>query len=406
MAVGDGGPATPGGVPPGRPDRRPGARTAQQWLLTLLPAFPVLLLVLRLWQLSRQDMSTMLLLVQYVSPLGLLSALLIALVWAFPFGVLVLGVLGWLLRISAPDRFDPERSLLASVAARTPGWVFAGAIVLAALTWQLRFLPTLLMLALWLAGLRARYRWPDRPDRLLAVGVALPVLAALVAYGWLGPAIVSALRGGELVTGLLLALPPAGAVVLTGPVPRRLAPAVTHGAAYAVAAVAPFLMGAVFLRAAVLPSAAVEVGPEPPATGPVEVVVGQVVTVTDRMTVVLDERGNVRFVPNEEVRAQVLCLETTRIPRSAVRAHAWPVEETALNWVMPRRTVIEPDPRCAGRVAPPAPAGSPAAGFPAPGPSAPGPTASGSPASGSPAPASPAVESRPTGRPDATAVPG
>jgi hypothetical protein len=45
------------------------ARQTRQWVLTLLPAFPVLL-VLRLWQLSRQDMATMLLLVQYVSPLG------------------------------------------------------------------------------------------------------------------------------------------------------------------------------------------------------------------------------------------------------------------------------------------------------------------------------------------------
>ncbi|MFB9236838.1 hypothetical protein ACFFWC_14960 [Plantactinospora siamensis] len=336
----------------GGPERRPRARTAQQWLLTLLPAFPVLLLVLRLWQLSRQDMSTMLLLVQYVSPLGMLSALLIALVWAFPFGVLVLGVLGWLLRVSAPDRFDPERSLLASAAARTPGWVFGAATALAALTWQLRFLPALLMLALWLAGLRARYRWPGRPDRLLAVGVAVPVLAAVLAYGWLGPAIVSAVRLGELVTAVLLALPPAGAVVLTGPVPRRAAPAVTHGTAYAVAVIAPLVMGTVFLRVSVLPTAAVEVGPAPPATGPVEVVVGQVVTVTDRMTIVLDQRGSVRFVPNEEVRGQVLCPETARIPTSAVRAHGWPVEESALNWVMPHRPLAPPDPRCSGRVVP------------------------------------------------------
>ena len=108
----------------------------------------------------------MLLLVQYVSPLGLLSALLISLVWAMPLAVLVVGLLGSLLRVSAPDRFDPDRSLLASTTARTPGWVFAAAVVLAALTWQLRFLPALLMIALAVLGLRTRYRYADRPVRL------------------------------------------------------------------------------------------------------------------------------------------------------------------------------------------------------------------------------------------------
>ena len=218
-----------------RPRRMVGARQTQQWLLTLLPAFPLLLLVLRLWQLSRQDMSTMLLLVQYVSPLGLLSALLIALVWAVPVVVLVFGVLGRLLRLSAPDRFDPERSLLASGTARTPGWVLTAAVALAALTWQLRFLPTLLMLALWLLALRTRYLHPDQPTRILLVGVALPLAAAVVAYVVLGPAIWAAVVADEWTTAALLAVPPAATTVLTGPIPGWIAPALTHGLAYTVA---------------------------------------------------------------------------------------------------------------------------------------------------------------------------
>lgn len=40
----------------------------RQWLLPLLPTFPIVLLVLRLWYLSRQNVQTMLLFVQYVSP--------------------------------------------------------------------------------------------------------------------------------------------------------------------------------------------------------------------------------------------------------------------------------------------------------------------------------------------------
>ncbi|MFC7550416.1 hypothetical protein [Plantactinospora sp. GCM10030261] len=350
--MGEAGPGGPTARSDGR-DRPAGARPAQQWLLTLLPTFPVLLLVLRLWQLSRQDMSTMLLLVQYVSPLGLLSALLIALVWAFPLGVLVLGVLGSLLRVSAPERFNPERSLVAAAVTRTPGWVYAAAVALAALTWQLRFLPMLLMLAVWLMALRTRHLYPDGRVRARVFCVVLPVLAAAGAYLVLGPAIAAAVRAGEAVTALLLAVPPAAGPALTGPIPARAAPAVTQVAAYLVAVVAPLVMGAVFLRAPILPGAAIEVG-DPAASTSGEMVLGQVITVNDRMTIVLDRRGTVRFVPNERVRGQVLCTETAAIPFSAVRVHGWPVEETALNWVMPRRPPADPDPRCAGRLPGPA----------------------------------------------------
>lgn len=309
----------------------------------------MLLLVLRLWQLSRQDMPTMLLLVQYVSPLGLLSALLIALVWAFPLVVLVTCVLGSVLRVSAPDRFDPERSLLAYATTRTPGWVLAAATALAALTWQMRFLPALLMLVGWLIGLRVRHRYPDRADLLLALGLVLPLLAALAAYGWLGPAIGAALRHGELATAALLGVPPAATVVLTGPLPRRFAPLLTQVLSYLLAAVAPVVMGSVFLRVPLLPSVAVEVGPPPPAAA-VEVVPGQAITVTDRMTIVLDRRGRVRFLPNEQVRAQLLCPGPERVPVSAVTVRGWPVEQTALDWMMPRHRSTATDSRCSGRL--------------------------------------------------------
>ncbi|MGV9210469.1 hypothetical protein ACTFTM_01245 [Micromonospora sp. RB23] len=372
-----------------------GARQAQQWLLTLLPAFPVLLLVLRLWQLSQQDMSTMLLLVQYVSPLGLLSALLIALVWAFPVVVLTFGVLGRLLRLSAPDRFDPERSLLASGTARTPGWVISAAVALAALTWQLRFLPSLLMLGLWLLALRTRYLHPDQPTRILFVSVALPSAAAVLAYSVLGPAIWTAYREGELATAALLAVPPAATLLLTGPIPGWIAPALTHGLAFTVAAVLPVVMGAVFLRVPLLPIAAVEVvpkesaatAPEVPAStapgGPAprpldsttsaapgapgnggtatpagppsaadgrQVVLGALITVTDTSTIVLDRTATVRFLPNGWVESQVLCPQPAAVPYSLVSVRGWPVEETALDWMMPRRPVADPDVRCEGRL--------------------------------------------------------
>ena len=84
-ALGDGGPVTDiyvkdGGIAPRR------RRAQLNWLLTVLPAFPLVLLVLRLWYLSRQDLPTMLLLVQYISPLGMISALFITLIWTVPGG--------------------------------------------------------------------------------------------------------------------------------------------------------------------------------------------------------------------------------------------------------------------------------------------------------------------------------
>ncbi|SCL34755.1 hypothetical protein GA0074692_3917 [Micromonospora pallida] len=292
----------------------------------------------------------MLLLVQYVSPLGMLSALLIALVWAGPLAVLVVGLLGRLLRVSNPERFDPERSLLASGTARTPGWVLTAAVVLATLTWQLRFLPALLMLALWLLALRTRYLYPDRPLRIMLVGVALPLAAAVVAYAVLGPAIWAAVRAGEWSTVALLAVPPAAGTVLTGPLPPRVAPALTHWLAYTVAAALPLVMGAVFLRVAVLPTAAIEVAPTETDRAPTSVVLGHMITVTDTSTVMLDQAGVVRFLPNGRVRTQTLCSEAARVPFSVVSVHGWPVEETTLDWMMPRRPVAPPDQRCSGRL--------------------------------------------------------
>src|SRR5215210_3043096 len=102
----------------------PPRRIQQNWLFAVLPAFPLVLLVLRLWYLSRQDLPTMLLLVQYISPLGMISALIITLIWTVPAVVLVLRTLGGILLVSTPDEDEAaRRSLLALTALRMPDWV-------------------------------------------------------------------------------------------------------------------------------------------------------------------------------------------------------------------------------------------------------------------------------------------
>ena len=307
----------------------PTVRRAQQnWLLSVLPAFPLVLLVLRLWYLSRQDLPTMLLLVQYVSPLGMISALVITLIWTVPAVVLVLRVLGGLLLISARDPLDAGRSLLAVI------------------TWQLRFLPVLLMLLVSILGVTAWQRHPGDRTVLRIVTVGVPFAAALAAYLWIWPGLVSAVVHREPSTFALLAAPPLLGLLLTGPVPTRYARLATHWPAVLAAMVAPFVVGAVFLRAPILPTAAVEYAP---ASGPHEVLRGQIITVDDTMTTVLDLQGEVQFVPNSQVRSKTLCPDTAQVPSSDVTVRGWPVEGSVLEWVAPTRRVAETDQRCAGR---------------------------------------------------------
>ncbi|GAA0809812.1 hypothetical protein [Spirilliplanes yamanashiensis] len=322
------------------------SRAQQNWLLSVLPAFPLILLALRLWYLSRQDLPTMLLLVQYVSPFGLISALVITLIWTVPAVVLPLRALGGLLLVSARDPLDAGRSLLAVTALRMPDWVVVLAALLAALTWQLRFLPALVMLLVAIIGLTAWQRHRDERLVLVVLTVAVPAAAALLVYAWVGPGVVAALREREWSTAVLLAVPPALALLLTGPVPARSARLATHWPAVGAALLAPFAIGAVFLRAPILPSAAVEL--DRPG-GPPAVLNGHIVTVDDTTTTLLDRAGRVRFLPNGEVRSKTLCPERAQAPAAAVRVRGWHVEQSALEWIAPARRPEPADPRCLGR---------------------------------------------------------
>jgi hypothetical protein len=327
----------------------------QQWLFTVLPAFPLLLLLLRLWYLSRQNLPTMLLLVQYVSPLGLVSTLLITLVWTLPLVVLVGRALGALLQLSTAEQPDGRRDWLVRVGLRIPDWVVVVAALLAALTWQLRFLPALLMLILAVVGLEVRRRHPDRPRLVRGVCVGLPLGVAVAAYAWLGPGIVTALREWQPATAALLILPPGLAVLLTGPVPQRAARVVIHSVAIVAALLAPFLVGAIFLQAPILPTVAIEIDADPhDSRPPQEVLIGHVISVNDRMTTVLDLRGGVHFVLNDELATETLCPDNEQIPAIPVDVHGWQVEQTPLAWITPVRRVTPlpgdtGDQRCQGR---------------------------------------------------------
>jgi hypothetical protein len=353
-------PASP--APPAAVAAQPRQRSQQNWLFTALPAFPLVLLVLRLWYLSRQDLPTMLLLVQYVSPLGMISALFITLLWAVPAVVLTLRLLGGLLVVSSRAPAQAARSLLAVTALRMPDWVVVVAAALAGITWQLRFLPALIMMLVSIMGLTAWQRHPADRTVLRIVALGAPVGAAVAVLLWVLPGIIDAIRAGEIATVLLLALPPLLGTLLTGPVPVRAARLATHWPAVIAALIAPFVVGVVFLRSPVLATSAVEFA----GVSGVQVLRGQVISVDDTSTAILDDEGEVHFVPNGAVRTRTLCPEPAQAPRSAVVVRGWPVEESVLEWVAPTRRVTAIDPRCLGRPLNPSPARSPA---PSPSPS-------------------------------------
>lgn len=312
----------------------------QEWLLALLPVFPIVLLVMRLWYASRQDTQTLLLLLQNTSPLGLLSAVLLTTVWVVP--ALILGgrVLGTLYWISTG-----HSSWLVRTAERLPGWVVALAVVAGLSAWQLRFLPTLAMLSLAAAGLTVRERFPHHEGLRATVCYALPVMVAVISYVVLWPAIGAAFAARDVATSLLLTLPPGVAVLLTGPVPAAPARVLTHGIAVAMAVFTPFLVGVVVMKAPILPLVALQMAEKEKP----RVLVGYLVASDDQMSTVLGREGVVSFVRNDRLESKVLCPDPGEAPRTWVNLHGWYVEQSVISWLAPAPPPAPVDPRCQGR---------------------------------------------------------
>lgn len=304
----------------------------REWALTLVPAFPLLLLVLRVWFLARQDLQTVLLVLQSANTLGLVASLLISMVWAVPALLLVLRALYLLQLVSEVQ----SRSWLARVEVRTPVWVSVPAAGLAALSWQLRFLPALLLLVLLIAGLEVRHRvrasLPVGP-----VWAAVSVLVVLPAALWLIPAAYrAATEHDDLVTAALIVVPLLLAPLLPGPIPPRVARWLLPGLATVVVIAVPIVLGQRYLDAPVLPRVAVRYVDGAATTGGAERVQrGSLVSVDDRFVTVLDSGGRVHFIDNTRVRSQVLCSTGPEPPTTDAEANGWQVEQSVLSWAAP-----------------------------------------------------------------------
>jgi hypothetical protein len=79
------------------------------------------------------------------------------------------------------------------------------------------------------------------------------------------------------------------------------------------------------------------------------VIRGQLITVDDTATTILQRGGEVVFIPNDQVLSKTLCPEPIRTQKSRITVRGWAIDESALEWVAPTRPVTDVDPRCLGR---------------------------------------------------------
>ncbi|CCH21981.1 hypothetical protein [Micromonospora lupini] len=297
---------------------------ASQSFWTAVVGVPAIFSVLRLGVEAGGELQTTLLLVANVGPVNLLAGFLTTAARLLSTGLVAVFALGAVLAVSV-DRLPPgtlRRPLFARWADLTPAWVVVASFLLALLTWPLLYLP--LLLPAFAAAFQLR------PDRLHEwVLPRLSAIAALLAgYGWLMlPTLRDAVeQGSERLVLVLIVVPPLLALFIAGPLPGMV---IRPLASLTEVAVLAMLVWAALpvISTPVLPLTVTTVGAE---NGPTEDVRGHVVTTDDVNMVILQERGGVRYVPVDLVRAQVLCPTEEELPRHRLRIHDFHIEDSLL----------------------------------------------------------------------------
>ncbi|MEV4754171.1 hypothetical protein AB0J86_03515 [Micromonospora sp. NPDC049559] len=307
---------------------------ASQSFWTVAVSVPAVLSVMRLVVEAGGELQTTLLLVANVNPVNLVAAFITTGTRMVSALLVFIFTISAILDASVPA-LTPERgarlrrTLIVRWKSAAPTWFVWVVIAVAALTWEILYLPWLL------PALAAMYQIsPSRlhPDRRVAYGV---VTALLAVYGALvGPTLWDAGRQGEWLVIALLVIPPLLAVVITGP----LHPAVIRGPVKAlgplVLVAAMLWAGASVLTTPVLPLTVTTVGAtddparDTPAT--TEEIRGRLISVNDLHAAILQERGGVRYVPTGRVRAHVLCPSEAELPRYRLWVLGYHVENSLL----------------------------------------------------------------------------
>ncbi|MBY8875434.1 hypothetical protein K7640_26720 [Micromonospora sp. PLK6-60] len=312
-------PATP---PPAVRDPAERRARASQSFWSAVVGVPAIFSVLRLGVEAGGELQTTLLLVANVGTVNLLAGFLTTAARLLSTGLVATFALGAVLRVSV-ERMPAtvRRPLLARWVDVTPAWFAVASFLLALITWQLLYLP--LLVPAFVAAFQltpARLHERRIPRLLILAGL-------LVGYAWLlAPTLVDAARQREWLAVALLAAPPLLALWITGPLPGAV---IRPLASITEAAVLATLVWAALpvISTPVLPLTVTTVESAPGVT---EDIRGHVVTTDDVSMVLLQDRGGVRYVPTDQVRAQVLCPGEEELPRHRLRIHDFHVDDSLL----------------------------------------------------------------------------
>lgn len=312
----------PAGLTAREEERR--ARASQSFW-TMVVGVPAIFSVLRLGVEAGGELQTTLLLVANVGPANLIAAMVTTAAPLVSAGLVVVFAIGTVLAVSV-DAHQPElrrqrRPIFARWTEATPAWFVVAGFGLAIITWQVLYLPLLL------PAIAAAFQLtPRRVHRHPAVR-ALVVAAALLGYAWLVSGTVRDAWGQrEILVVLLFAAPPVLALFVAGPVPAITARPLAVIAQPAVLAVLLWTALPV-ITTPVLPMTVTTVATDSAGH---EDVRGHVIAVDDVHTVILQERGGVRYVPVDRIEDQVLCPTAGELPRYRLRLRDFHIEDSLL----------------------------------------------------------------------------
>lgn len=329
------GPVAPAGAPAAPPlaDRAVAAATREeerrarssQSFWSVVVGVPAVFSVLRLGVEAGGELQTTLLLVANVGPANLIAAMVTTAARLASAGLVVIFALGGVLAVTA-DRHEPELPrrrwpIFARWTDTAPAWFVASAFGLALVTWQIMYLPLLL------PALAAAFQLaPARVHPHPAVR-ALVVAAVLLGYAWLVSGTArEAWTQREVLVLLLFTAPPLLALFVPGPVPAVTARPFALLVQPAVLALLLWTALPV-ITTPVLPLTVTTVSARDGAS---EDIRGHVISVDDVHTVILEERGGVRYVPVDRIESQVLCPTEGELPRYRLRLRDIHIEDSLL----------------------------------------------------------------------------
>ncbi|MGI5212936.1 hypothetical protein [Plantactinospora sp. CA-290183] len=298
---------------------------ASQSFWTLVVGVPAVFSVLRLGVEAGGELQTTLLLVANVGPVNLAAALFTTAARLVSAGLVAIFAIGAVLAVAsehAPNHWIGRHPpLFARWRENTPAWVVVASFGVALATWPILYLPLLLP-----AAAAAFQFHPTSLDERRVPRLAL-LAALLTAYALLLlPTLREAWGQREFFPVLAFAAPPLLALFVSGSIPA----AVARPLALVTQVTVLGMLAWTALPVITTPVLPLTVTTVQDGAGGTEDIRGHVITVDDASTVILQERGGVRYVPVDRVESQVLCPTEEELPRHRLRVRDFHVEDSLL----------------------------------------------------------------------------